>query len=405
MRVIYSAIRFLAIMAICDSCKTEAPPLPPDNSNRFEILWKTPITYGPGVLGLNPILYDSLVIVNTEYELYDDFAAILFIDTTNGAVVDTWSDYIDGTTLYTSNKFYHEDDYLVLHTMRSTDVLNLKTRQRQWASTTNRNQSAFLNGDSGYIYTSHNIGTKTATVERTPIHQENWETVYSFTANGAMRPFFDGFGFASLPNGDQILLWQNRVSFPTSQLEIFAFNLTADTLLWRNRDFPGFELLFPPLVYQGKVYGPFIDSIYCLDLETGQTLWLKNIEPSFGPSFEPFGIVYMGIYNNQLLIKSNRSGMLYATTKTGSVNKVVEGYPEGNGEGEFSYWQGKLYFNSGLELAVTDIATGENLVTPANLGELADIDIYSSITVDPDNGKLYFQDGYFLYCVRQPKNL
>lgn len=378
---------------------------PQVETDQFEILWKTPISPGPFVLGLNPILYDSLVIVNTEYEIYDDFAAVLFIDTATGTVVDTWSEYIDGTALYTSDKFYLEDDFLVLHTMRSTDVLNLNTRQRQWASTTNQDQSAFLYGNNGFVYTSHQIGAKTAKILRSPVDQKNWETVYSFTANGAMRPFFDGIGFGALDNGDEIVFWENRITHPYDKLEIFAYNLTADTLLWRNRDFPTADIPFPPRVYNGKVYGRYVESVYCIDLETGQMLWLKD----YGTAFEQSGLAakinYIGMYNDQLVVKPDCNTILFVDLEDGSIDKMVSGYEDGNPEGEFSYWQEKLYFNNGLQLAVTDLATGENLVTPENSRALEGITIYSSITVDPVYGKLYFQDGHYLYCVKQPEGL
>ncbi|MGB0980304.1 MAG: PQQ-binding-like beta-propeller repeat protein, partial [Croceimicrobium sp.] len=268
-----------------------------------------------------------------------------------------------------------------------------------------RNQLAYVYGHNGFIYTSRQISSKTSVVLRSPINQKNWKTLYSFTPNGAMEPFFGAFGFGELPNGDDIVLWQNRSGTPLDRVEIFAYNISADTLLWRNRDFIGFDTPSSPRVYNGKVFGRFIGSIYCLDIETGETIWIKDYENSFENSFLPFGISFIGIFNDQLIALPNRGKILYLNPKNGNISNAVDGYPDGSGEGVFSEYQGKLYFTSSYQLVVTDIATGENLATPAKLGELNDIDIYSSITVDPESGKLYFQDGYYLYCVKQPKNL
>lgn len=375
------------------------------NQDQFEVQWKTPISSGPYITGMNPVLFDSLVIMSTEDNLHGKQAPILFIDSANGSVIDTWDDYIDGSTWYWTDKYYQEGDYLMLQTMHSNDCLNLKTRQRQWASTTNQSQSAFVYGNAGYVYTSHHIGTKTAKVLRSPIDQKNWQTIYTFTANGKMSPFFDGFGFGELPNGDEIVLWQNRSGSPLDRVEIFAYNISADTLLWRNRDFIGFDTPFSPKVFNGKVYGRFIGSVYCLDIETGETIWIKDLEPSFEHSFLPFGVVYLDYYHNQLIVHANRDKLLYLNPDNGNIKSSFDGYPDGSGEGDFSEYQGKLYFTSSYQLVVTDILSGENLASPAKLGVLNDIDIRSSITIDPASGKLYFQDGYYLYCVKQPKNL
>jgi hypothetical protein len=47
----------------------------------------------------------------------------------------------------------------------------------------------------------------------------------------------------------------------------------------------------------------------------------------------------------------------------------------------------------------------QNWLFPPSIEELNDIAIRSSITIDPEIGKRYFQDGFYLYCVKQPKVL
>ncbi len=399
-------IHLLGLITLLSSCKETRPSSTiADKADQFEVLWKTPITNGLFVTGMNPVLYDSLVVVSTEDYLFNQQSPILFVDTATGIVVDIWSDYIDGSTWYWTDKYYQEGEYLVLQTMSSHDCINLETRQIQWASTTNSDQSAFIYGNNGFVYTCQYSGEKTASVLRTPIDQNNWETIYSFTANGKMSPFFDGIGFGSLPNGDEIVLWQNRSTHPIDRMEVFAYNITADSLLWRNRDFPGGDIPFSPKVYNGKVYGRYVSSVYCLDLETGETLWLRNLNTALGSGPVAAKINYIGFYDNQLIVNADRPKIAYLNLEKGFINRVVDGYPSGYGEGDYSYYQGKLYYTSAAQLVITDIATGENLATPAKLGELNDIDIRSSITIDPETGKLYFQDGYYLYCAKQPKVL
>jgi hypothetical protein len=47
----------------------------------------------------------------------------------------------------------------------------------------------------------------------------------------------------------------------------------------------------------------------------------------------------------------------------------------------------------------------QNWLFPLSIEELNDIEIRSSIPIDPESGKRYFQDGFYLYCVKQPKVL
>ena len=395
----------LSLLINCRAPIDSNPPFP--TADQFKVLWKTPISYGPysPILGINPQLYDSMVVVNSSDNIYNSESPLIFIDTASGEVIDIWSNFIDGTTWYTTDQFYRKGKFLIMQTRHSTDCINLATRQRQWASTTNVRQSAFIYGNNGFVYTCQYADEKTASVLRSPIDQNNWETFYSFTANGKMIPFFDGIGFGSLPNGDEIVLWQNRSTHPIDRMEVFAYNITADSLLWRNRDFPGGDIPFSPQVHNGKVYGRYVSSVYCLDLETGETLWLRNLNTALGSGPVAAKINYIGFYDNQLIVNADRPKIAYLNQEKGFINRVVDGYPSGYGEGDYSYYQGKLYYTSAAQLVITDITTGENLATPAKLGELNDIEIRSSVTIDPETGKLYFQDGYYLYCVKQPKVL
>lgn len=391
----------IAIPFILSGCSKQQSYNPPAATFDYEVLWQTPFV--PNIqtdfsISTNPIIYENSVIVSSEYPVDGKVNPILFLDSATGELQEAWSDYINGGDNYSYEQYVSDGDYLLLSSNSAVDCINLQNRSSQWASTISGN-SAYKYLFEGEVFTGISISNSQAAILKTPINQSNWETVFSFTKTDAYSPFFDSMGFGELANGNKVALWKNRSSSGNlDRTDIFAYDLTADSLLWRNTDFNSFGGFIPLEVEGGKVYGLVARKAFCLELSTGNTLWTNDfsglVQSPRTAGFE-YGMVY--VTEHHVLYKGTDAELIMLMKKTGNHFKTV--MLPGGMEDRETYFEGKLFF-SARKLCIVDVATGELLIDPA-LSEKFGI-IRSGITIDEDRRVMYFHNGKVLFCVKIP---
>ena len=218
--------------------RTSCFPVPIAES--LEIVWRRPIVPDPALnytISMNPVLHGAYVVFGTEYVLDGVAAPVLFMDTATGEVRKYWNDYSNGPDAFDSEGTLKEGRYLLLRKSSSIDCIDLESVQTQWQSNAVSGLPNLYAKD-GFIYATadYNNGRSNA-IMRTPVDQLAWDTVFAFTKTDRYMPDFIAFGFGTLANGDQVIVWKNRNwGSGHGTTDIFAFNLTADSLMWRNRD-------------------------------------------------------------------------------------------------------------------------------------------------------------------------
>ncbi len=398
---------FYILLANCllNSCCPEQavsqPTEPP-----YEILWRAPIVNDPYTeysLSSNPAFYGSTVAITTEYTIQGVEEPLMFFDTTSGELSDMWTDYIQGTAGHQYESSSFQDEYLVLSTQRSMDCINLATKSRQWASRIPGNNAVhYIHGS--YVYTSTaNPSTKQPLIMRSPIDSENWDTVYSFTSSNNIKPSFKSLGFGENSNGDEIVVWKN-ISYGSgdNQTDIFAYNLSQDTLMWVNTDFDVFAGVNSLKVDNNRVFGLVQEKAFCLDLSNGETIWTNDFQ---GVVADPrLAIFDQGIFHlskDHVILKANGNELVMLQRGNGQLLKVNDKLPHSFQRS--SYFEGKLFFSCG-ELVILDELTGEILNNP-DITERLFGRIESKIVIDPDRRVMYFHNGYELLCVKIPEDL
>jgi hypothetical protein len=111
---------------------------------------------------------------------------------------------------------------------------------------------------------------------RTAVSSLAWDTVYSFTATDDYKPSFTGYGSGTLANGDEVVVWKSwstKINTTEERADVFAYNLTADSLMWRVSGFMEGAMTVPLQVQDGVVYGTLEHSAIAIDLATGNMLW------------------------------------------------------------------------------------------------------------------------------------
>lgn len=399
----------LSLLAVMSCCK-EASPHPWINSKEpLSEVWRTPIVPDINLnfsISMNPVLFDDVVVFNSELMLNGVNAPVLFLDTATGSILDSWSDYSDGPFAYDKERQQFSENYLFLGGQQSVDCINMQTRQTQWHSMMAEN-TPNIYVSNGYLYRGIEYGfqgsmNKKAALMRTPLDQNDWDTVFAFSGNSNFSPGFDSMGFGSLPNGNNVVVWKNRsYSSSADKTEIFAYDLTADSLLWRNTDFSEGSGIVPLRIHEGVVYGLLLYNAVAIDLSTGTTKWTQNfssVHPTLPLDFVEGDIHFEG---DNLLIKGQSDELIALDASDGSIVWVVQNSPYGI-EDRFTYFEGKLFYSAD-RLVIVDVLTGEELITEDQVEHLGDID--SRIVIDPSRRVMYMHNGKEALCVKIPNDI
>lgn len=397
---------YLFILGLICACSQEHPK-EPDAERNLELLWMAPISNGYHEFSIasDPVVHENHVIVSAEFDMDGVKSPLMFLDSSNGNRLHLWSDYIKGTALYANERARVSGDYLVLSTQRSMDCVNLKTRQRQWATIIPDN-NPFNWVDDDFVYTTVNFKDgRSAAILRCPIETGIWDTVFTFHSPGSFEPDFCALGFGELTGGDKVLAWKSRrAATGKDRTDIFAYNLSADTLLWRNTEYSVFAGVAPVIIEQNRVLVLLEEIAVSLNVTTGNTLWSRDFDGVVKyPDIANFDQYLVAYHAGKVILKGSGSELVYLNWADGSVEKVIDAYPR-SGYGEFTFFEDKIFFTTG-DLVIADAQTGEPLISPQSFSPVNGPFIYTSITIDPDRRVLYCHDGFHLYCVKIPDDL
>ena len=401
----FSALCMLAFLSCSKESNKLLPPAPIVES--LEIVWRRPIVPDPALnytISMNPVLHGAYVVFGTEYVLDGVVAPVLFMDTATGEVRKYWNDYSNGPDAFDSEGTLKEGRYLLLRKSSSIDCIDLESVQTQWQSNAVSGLPNLYAKD-GFIYATadYNNGRSNA-IMRTPVDQLAWDTVYAFTKTDRYMPDFIAFGFGTLANGDQVIVWKNR-NWGSGYgwiTDIFAFNLTADSLMWRNRDLDINSGIIPLKIDEGVVYGLVRNRAFAMELATGSLLWDQNVNQLVGPTLS------MEFFNGDLHIGPDHVVIMGQSDELAALRKQDGGLVwkrEDNGfgmEDRFTYFEGKLFFPS-EGLRIVDAQNGGALISQTLSEEIDKIE--SRIIVDGQRRVMYFHTGREAFCVRIPRGI
>lgn len=406
MKRVMKILLAISLVYAVSACKEKMLlPEPTAPSEHLEILWRTPIVLNPETeytIAMNPVIHGKHVIFSTEHTMNSIRGPLLFIDSSNGSVQHYWGDFSSGSDAFYSERTAHEGDYLVLRQFNTIDCINLVTRQKQW-HTHKYSGLPFIYANEGYVYAAISFNNERSNaIIRSPLETQDWDTLYSFTKTDKYKPDFIGFGFGQLSNGDEVIVWKNRNWGANGFLtDIFAFNISADTLLWRNRDLDLNSLINPLQVIENRVIGDLRTDLFSIDLETGELIWRRNVQKSIINTYPIASLEAIYIGETSIVVKGSSDELVGLVKRTGDINWVQDD----NGLGlnsRFTYFEGKLFFASG-GLRIVDAQNGDPLISQA-LSEEID-NIQSNIVIDPDRRVMYFHNGREAFCVRIPPGI
>ncbi len=405
----YFLFTIIFLLHSCNKKDSKLVGTPDVKDSKLEIIWKSPIVEDTLIhfaLGMNPCIYDSLVVFNTDNNYLGKGAPVLFMNKHTGQIVDSWSDYVEGPWTYRGETTKALGDYLILSSISSIDCLNLKTRQSQWSERFNM-VGPYIYLNDGYVYTGTTFNANTsAAVIRTRPDQNSWDTLYKYTSTDGYKPQFDGINFGEMANGDKVLVWKNRsLKWSRDRTEIFAYNLSADTLLWHINYADVVSGAAVLQVDDMGVYGMIHKKLFALDLQDGSVLWerdFRGLVSDPGSANMDAGIIVQR--GDTLVLKGDTEQLLYLNKKVGSLLQSTD-LAWGNPAHSIETFEGNYYITTTTGLFIVEAQSGTILFTNKDDPRFNSRHIKSRVTIDPESRLMYFQNGRHAFCAKIPEGI
>ncbi len=240
-------------------------------------------------------------------------------------------------------------------------------------------------------------------IVKTEINSGVWDTIFTIDT-------VDEFSVGLYPpvaeinaNNDTLIYFQNRqyrVLPYVGKIDLYGYNITADSLIWKVEDIDpqGNSSVFPPYIYEDKLYFKGAFTMFCLDTKTGNILWEKQFT-GFGEDLLYGNII---IEDNKLIVKTSYESIYALDPNTGNV--IWENEKSGATPTDMVYSEGVIYYGSSGDgkLHAIDINDGKQLWEMESPNRNADISsnaIFNRpVAIDPILNRLYTSDGYYFIC-------
>ncbi len=375
------------------SCKpNDQAPLPVAAST--SIIWKNLISEQPeSSLNSSPMYYNASVIIGKrESSGY----MVKALNVENGQSL--WKVFFDNTGGFNpiENESFLYEDKIVLSMGKRIYVLDASDGNLVW-----NYESEFMKGNSciidDYLYKSDIVNKNSSSLYRFDINTGAEEKL--FTIDRTM--YGNGYSPGLLmpvqwihPNGDKILVLQNRTyswfGDQEHKMDILAWNLTADSMLWYRDSVDGFSSTARPAIDGDKVFFYGDHHAYCINPLNGETIWKYFI--GNGPE-DDFNTANILLLEDKLIVKPDSRHMHAINKESGAhiwTNLETRAMP-----GLLTVRNDTIWFSSGWVLAV-DANTGEKLIEWDNDGHGSWI---FPVAFHPTNGNIYTSDASHLYCL------
>ncbi len=415
-KIILLSLSLFSVLVGLISCDPDPididPPIPPIDtmdvdtiacpnyeSDFFNVIWQTPLHFDTLLSrSIVPQIVDDIVVFSDRFA--DNNENLKAFDKSDGNflwITDDFDPNNQGIKSKHSNYIY--ENLMCFNFSKKSYCVNLNNGNLHW-------ESVMDNGNprttiiSNYLYQSQNSMGGEATLLRTRINAPEWENVYSMPVVFGYSPSLESPSLY-LKNGiDSVLMIQNRaVNWSTNELKVdlMAYNLTLQQLEWQILDITedGNSSVFPPIIYQDKVYFQGASSIHCFDAKNGNEIWKREFENDFflwGSNI---------IFENKLIANSSTREIFALDLETG--NTIWNNPDTGSTVENMATYDSHIYFGSGGTGKLYKINANNGVKVwesrPPNIECTSDASFVGGVAIDQESGYLYTQDQFFAMCI------
>jgi outer membrane protein assembly factor BamB len=403
-------LRLFSIVAFFAACQEPSPvsTKPPVglDQNQLEVVWRSHLLPSKREsASMTPVLTDSNVLY-TAYGDYNGVETPLIALSKDSGIVKRILPLGGRPRFFNWEAQQVVGDKLFLAQTKWLDCIDLKSESFAF-QTSSPNGGVDIYPIENYLYkASDPFGSNVLVnaIERTSQYSASWETVYTYTANDGYAGGFSCITPANLPNGDELILFKNsQWNFDSAQgrMDLFCYNLTADSLLWRNK---GIEDagngIMPMQVVDSVVYAPGAEHFFAVNLNTGQVIWEFDYGAHSGGDNVGYGDFF--INGDRLLLKPSGDHLIVFNRHNGQIihNRLGMGYTM---KGRFTHFEGKLWYIADADLKVVDDFTGESLLPAIRQDHLGKLN--ENVVIDPETRLMYLCNYHEALCVKLPEDL
>jgi len=147
-----------------------------------------------------------------------------------------------------------------------------------------------LLGDYYYVPVKSLDKTEGGAIRSHVSNLQTWNWIYKMHIDSmdGIEPDADSFNHWYHPEtGDEILVLQHRMAFPTRRIDLLAYNLTADSILWWHKDVDpnGNSNIQQINIFDDKVVFFSARLVHCVDLPSGEILWQSKLNENENRNF------------------------------------------------------------------------------------------------------------------------
>jgi outer membrane protein assembly factor BamB len=339
-------------------------------------------------------------------------AQVAKADGQTGNVIWRYNAYADG---FSEQQIMSVGDGVVIHNWRYVDILN-SNGVLLWKNKIEEPGGALprTNVIGDHFYSSHFSGPlpycTSMSIVRSHYSQLSWDTLVTIHTEN------DGF-FVTLepptlwmnPQGDSVLIIRDGGVRKTgsfnngkNRASLYAFNLKTRTFDWvkKNMDVGGAIAVAQPCIVGSMIYINGVSTLYCIDLNTGNTIWQKEFPVSILPG-------NVTVHKDIAMIPSSQEGLWGVDRFTGQIlwtNNDVDGTVL-----ESKCFDGVFYCTSTgyARLYAVNAETGATIWkerSPNRNSRHPNASFaFAGIAIDTVNRKLYTADKYYLMCIALPE--
>lgn len=367
-------------------------------------LWRSPLhTDSSLTRSIKPILADNNVVFSNVWNRGND--QFILIDGESGDRLGVWDDYLFPTSALFDQEVQVFNDKVMITSQYTISCFSFHTMNSVWKYEFSKGNSTGISdlcGDKLYscIYFDGSYPHKRAAILSSEVYSPSFDTVLLLKIRDNYSPFAYSIKEVEKSNGEKILIYKNReynYSINNERFSLECFSMNQDSIIWVNNSFNESSGILDLLVHDNKIICPGGTSIWCLDLNTGQTLWQYDHSKMSNYADYSFGgviilddkVIAKGMDEAIVALDVNNGNVLWANTKTGNLDfgTIIE-------------FEGKIYFCGTGYLYVLDGTTGEIIHKEGSPTKYRHF--VSSPTIDPDRRVIYVADEVFAYCLKLP---
>jgi outer membrane protein assembly factor BamB len=397
------------------SCKPEEPPVaPPDEpESPVEVIWSvakhpdTLVSFSSGMLK-----YQDLIFASAE-PYGSPLPSVMKVVNEEGEIV--WdSEVLGGICPGLNVNDYHgsfvHNGIMVYLCNNRPEALNFFSGSLlwEWSSSAAGGTTLTRYGDKVFCTErfSGSFPYDSSRILMIDILTGTGKEVFRVGVDNGQKPSLYSPETALSPAGDTLLWFQNRTwNFDATsdwgRIDLYCFNLTADTLVWQLIDIDpfGISCVGKPLYADGRLYFRANQIIQCYNAWTGEEIWSHTFP-------EDSGALTLGntlLEDGKLIVKSGFGGIHAFDPITGEL--LWERYDAGTTSTHMTYFDGNVYYGSyNGDLFCVRVADGEILWkyrSPFDgIPPYYETEFNNNVVIDPETRRLYTTDYYYLHCLQ-----